>query len=95
MPTKPGTEYSFDKLDFEVREYQPGLGSRFWSLLSLSGLFYVLSVLCLIGAIVAAVLALQQARGSKAASKTEVEMKQSPGAGKAEEQKHQVLYEEQ
>ena len=49
----PGRDYSFDHLDFEVREYNPGLLESAGSIFSLSGIFGVLSVLCLIGAFVA------------------------------------------
>ena len=28
MPAKPGTEYSFDKLDFEIRESNPSLAMQ-------------------------------------------------------------------
>ena len=50
----PGTDYNFDKLDFEVREYNAGLAERLGSIFSLSGLFGLLSLLCLVGAIIAA-----------------------------------------
>jgi len=49
----PGHEYSFDKLDFEVREYDAGLAERLGSVFSLSGIFGLLAVVCLIGALVA------------------------------------------
>lgn len=49
----PGTEYSFDKLDLEVREYDAGIAERLGSIFSLSGLFGLLATLCLLGAIVA------------------------------------------
>ena len=49
----PGTEYSFDKLDLEVREYDAGIAERLGSLFSLTGLFGLLATLCLLGAIVA------------------------------------------
>ena len=52
----PGTEYNFDKLDFEVREYDVSIGERLSSIFSLSGLFGLLASLCIIGAIVAAIV---------------------------------------
>ena len=49
----PGTDYSFDKLDIEVREYDAGIAERLGSFFSLSGLFGLLATLSLLGAIVA------------------------------------------
>lgn len=49
----PGRDYNFDKLDFEVREYNPGVAEKVGSFFSFSGLFNLLALLCLIGAIVA------------------------------------------
>ena len=54
MPAVPGTEYTFDKLDFEVREYSPSLAAEIGSWFSLSGLFGFLSLIAIIGAIAAA-----------------------------------------
>lgn len=54
MPAKPGTDYNFDKLDFEVREYNAGLAESLGSIFSLTGFFGLLSLLCLLGAIIAA-----------------------------------------
>ena len=62
----PGRDYNFDKLDFEVREYNPGLLESAGSWFSLSGLFSLLALLCLVGAIVAGVvLAIQFNKGRK------------------------------
>ena len=51
MAAKPGTDYSFDKLDFEVREFT---SIELESMFSLTNLFWILSLLCLLGAIIAA-----------------------------------------
>ena len=56
----PGTNYSFDKLDFEVREYSPTLAEAIGSIFALTRIFRLLSTLCLIGAIVAAAILLYQ-----------------------------------
>jgi hypothetical protein len=53
MNAVPGHEYSFDKLDFEVREYDAGIAERLGSIFSLSGIFGFLALICLIGALVA------------------------------------------
>lgn len=45
----PGTEYIFDKLDFEVREFTEGSGE---SMFSLTNILFFLSMLCLLGAII-------------------------------------------
>lgn len=50
MNAKPGTDYFFDKLDFEVREFT---SVELESMFSLTNLFWILSILCLIGAIIA------------------------------------------
>ena len=52
----PGTDYSFDKLDFEIREFNPSLADQLGSIFSLSGLFGILSTICILGAIVAAAI---------------------------------------
>ena len=57
-PALPGQDYVFDKLDFEVREYVPDLAEKLGSIFSLSGLFSLLSIICIIGAIVCAIIAL-------------------------------------
>ena len=56
----PGRDYSFDKLDFEVREYSPSLLENASSIFSLSGIFGLLAVLCLIGAFIAGAFAVYQ-----------------------------------
>ena len=53
MPAVPGQDYTFDKLDFEVREYVEDVGDQLASF-GLSGLFALLSTLCVVGAIVVA-----------------------------------------
>ena len=55
-PAVPRSDYSFDKLDFEIREYNPSLAESLGSIFSLSGLFGLLSTICIIGAIVAAAI---------------------------------------
>ena len=79
MPAVPGTDYNFDKLDFEVREIlnEDDRQSSF----SLSGLFKFLSVVCLIGAIAAGGYALflkygQGAGQSSSGSSIELKDKQ-------------------
>ena len=57
MAAEPGTDYVFNKLDFEVREVLPEDGSSWFSF---SGLFGFLSVLSLLGAIGAAVFFVYQ-----------------------------------
>lgn len=54
MPGVPGQEYDFDNIHITVREYRKSLADRIGEF-TLSGLFSVLSKLCLIGAIVCAV----------------------------------------
>lgn len=54
VPAVPGRDYNFDKLDFEVREYNASIAERVGSFFSLSGIFGFLSVVCLIGALAAA-----------------------------------------
>jgi len=51
MEARPGTDYNFDKLDFEVREYIPDSATSWFTL---SGFFGFLAFLCIIGAFVAA-----------------------------------------
>ena len=51
----PGTEYDFDNIHIVVREYRKSLAEQMGSSFSLSGLFSLLSKLCLIGAIAVAV----------------------------------------
>jgi len=55
MPAVPGTDYTFDKLDFEVREYNASIAEKLGSWFSLSGLFGLLSTICILGAIIASV----------------------------------------
>ena len=50
MTAKPGTDYFFDKLDFEVREFTDVEND---SAFSLTNVFYMLSILCLVGAVIA------------------------------------------
>ena len=56
MPAIPGQDYTFDHLDFEVREYSAGMAESIGSVFSLSGLFGLLSTIAILGAIVAAVV---------------------------------------
>lgn len=64
MSAKPGNDYTFDKLDFEVREYS---NVELDSMFSFTNLFWILSILCLIGAMVAGgVLIYQFVEGRKA-----------------------------
>lgn len=53
VPAVPGRDYNFDKLDFEVREYDPSIAERMGSFFSLTGLFAFLAAICLIGALIA------------------------------------------
>lgn len=53
MPAKPGTEYSFDKLDFEIRENNPHLKDKLgfsWAVMFryLAGIAVFAAVLALI-----------------------------------------------
>ena len=68
MPAVPGTDYNFDKLDFEIREIlnEDDRQSSF----SLSGLFKFLSVVCLIGALAAGGYALFLKYGQGSAGKS-------------------------
>lgn len=50
----PGTDYSFDKLDFEVREYNASIAESIGSWFSLTGLFGLLSTICILLAIILA-----------------------------------------
>ena len=60
MPAVPGHDYNFDKLDFEVREYNPSIAEKVGSVFSLSGIFGFLAILCLLGAVVAGGLLVYQ-----------------------------------
>ena len=60
MPAVPGQDYTFDKLDFEVREYSESMAESIGSWFSLSGLFGLLSTLSILGAIVAAAYVVYQ-----------------------------------
>jgi hypothetical protein len=53
MNAVPGRDYNFDHLDFEVREYNAGIAEKLGSIFSLSGIFGLLSTICLLGALVA------------------------------------------
>ena len=64
MAAKPGTDYNFDKLDFEVREFT---SIELESMFSLTNLFWILSLLCLLGAIIAAGILIYQAVKSRQA----------------------------
>lgn len=56
----PGEEYSFDKLDIEVREFDASALSKVESAFSLSGFFGLLSTVCILGAIVCAGILIYQ-----------------------------------
>ena len=56
MPAVPGQDYTFDHLDFEVREYRASMAEELGSWFSLSGLFGLLSTLAILGAIIAAIV---------------------------------------
>ena len=60
MPAVPGQDYTFDHLDFEVREYRASLAEQVGSVFSLSGLFGLLATLCILGAIIAAIVVVYQ-----------------------------------
>jgi len=76
MPAVPGTDYSFDKLDFEVREYSATMADSIGSVFSLSGLFGLLSTLSILGAIVAsAMVVYSHVKASREAKAGSVEMK--------------------
>jgi len=93
----PGTDYSFDKLDFEVREYSQSIAENVGSWFSLTGLFGLLSTLCILGAIVLAAIVIVQhfrnkrSQGSQNSNGGNVEL---TGVAKGQN-KHQVLAEEQ
>ena len=53
---KVGMEYDFDKMPIVVREYKKSLAERLGFSFSLSGLFSLISVLCLIGALAVGVM---------------------------------------
>ena len=56
VPAVPGKEYNFEQIPMQIREYKKSLAESVGSVFSLSGLFSLLSVLCLLGAFVVAVL---------------------------------------
>lgn len=56
VAAKPGTEYTFDKIPIEVREYKKSWAEALKSSFSLSSVFFFLSVLCLLGAVVVALV---------------------------------------
>ena len=60
MWAKPGTDYTFDHLDFEVREYNPSIAEQLGSVFSLYGIFHLLFLLSIFGAIVAAIVLIVQ-----------------------------------
>ena len=67
MPAVPGQEYTFDKLDFEVREVNPGMAESLG--FSLAGLFGLLATLSILGAIVAAaIVAYKHVKASREAN---------------------------
>ena len=55
-PAVPGHDYSFDNTPIQIREYKKSLAERVGSSFSLSGLFSLISVLCLLAAFVVAIL---------------------------------------
>ena len=60
MWAKPGTDYTFDHLDFEVREYNPSIAEQLGSVFSLYGICHLLFLLSIFGAIVAAIVLIVQ-----------------------------------
>ena len=56
VPAVPGHDYNFDNTPIQIREYKKSLAERVGSSFSLSGLFSLISVLCLLAAFVVAIL---------------------------------------
>jgi hypothetical protein len=98
-PAVPGTDYAFDKLDFEIREYNSGLAGSLGSIFSLSGLFGLLSTICILGAIVAAgILIFKHFKEKKDASNSGVERSQGGNVEMKDvkdKEKHQAFADEQ
>ena len=50
-PASMGSDYTFEKVPIEVREYRASLAEQAFSVFSFAGLMYFLGVLSLLGAI--------------------------------------------
>lgn len=90
----PGTEYSFDKLDFEVREYNASIAESIGSLFSLTGLFGLLSALCILGAIILAAIVVYQHFKSKGSDGVEKSTTGNVEMVRTGKDKHQILNDE-
>ena len=80
----PGTDYNFDKLDFEVREY---LEDSDESIFTLTNILWFLSMLCLVGALIAAGVMIYKHFSSKKQPGSDagsgIEMQQNANSGSA------------
>ena len=90
MPAKPGTEYSFDKLDFEIRENNMHIAERVG--FTWTRMFRYLAGAAIFGAVIALILYIYQSIRARNAGKAEggdVEM-----AGGARKNHNQLIEEE-
>lgn len=82
MPAIPGQDYTFDKLDFEVREYSEDMAESIGSMFSLSGFFGLLASLAILGAIVvSAIVVYKHVKANREEGTNNVEMTNQPGTG--------------